>query len=484
MKMLIWTSSLLISAPALAQQAAPKMTIVSVPKGGCRPVTILDPQNSGADKMVEMGCVDGAGNLLPAPVKAGNPAMKTDHYGIVDQHGSTTVGRLDASWSGTHTTPYFANSIEVDEEGSGAASGPERAAYGLGIRNFKKNWQTRARPGEIDGLSLVLRQGEGDVAAILTNVGVRNGFGAAMEGITSSMNPQAVPQKAVRIQAGVVNDRSGGEFGYVASAEVGTNRVGIQVQESPAPLSGSWIYAYANERRGSGYNYLVRAKDGAIRLGYDGAATWLARNPTNRSLDILRYDESAVERVRDSSHSILGDLAIGTLSTPDARLDVEAAGPTPLIARLRGESDVAFQVQRHSADNLASTIDIGKARGNAAAPAAIQAGDPLGSLRFQGYSGSSLATGAQFQAVAVAATPSALNMETEVVAYAAGPRSAKLSEVFRYGVAGGIKQIVSTSVTPDIDRQMAFELTNDTTLTIKVRGKDGVMRKAVLTLAP
>lgn len=39
------------------------------------------------------------------------------------------------------------------------------------------------------------------------------------------------------------------------------------------------------------------------------------------------------------------------------------------------------------------------------------------------------------------------------------------------------------SVTPTVNAQMAFELTNDTTLTIRVKGTDGVVRSATITLA-
>jgi hypothetical protein len=39
------------------------------------------------------------------------------------------------------------------------------------------------------------------------------------------------------------------------------------------------------------------------------------------------------------------------------------------------------------------------------------------------------------------------------------------------------------SVTPVWNNQMSFQLTNDTTLVIKVKGNDGVVRSATLTLA-
>jgi hypothetical protein len=42
---------------------------------------------------------------------------------------------------------------------------------------------------------------------------------------------------------------------------------------------------------------------------------------------------------------------------------------------------------------------------------------------------------------------------------------------------------VKTSTTPSFNQNMVFELTSNTTLTIKVRGTDGTVRSATLTLA-
>jgi len=41
----------------------------------------------------------------------------------------------------------------------------------------------------------------------------------------------------------------------------------------------------------------------------------------------------------------------------------------------------------------------------------------------------------------------------------------------------------STSVTPTINGQVVFELTSDTTLTIKVKGSDGTVRSGTITLS-
>jgi hypothetical protein len=42
---------------------------------------------------------------------------------------------------------------------------------------------------------------------------------------------------------------------------------------------------------------------------------------------------------------------------------------------------------------------------------------------------------------------------------------------------------LTASTSPELNSQMSFELTNDTTLTIRVRGSDGVVRTGIVTLS-
>ncbi|MDO9106145.1 MAG: hypothetical protein Q7U57_14420 [Methylovulum sp.] len=42
---------------------------------------------------------------------------------------------------------------------------------------------------------------------------------------------------------------------------------------------------------------------------------------------------------------------------------------------------------------------------------------------------------------------------------------------------------LSASVTPQLNTEMKFELTSNTSLTVKVKGTDGTVRSVILTLA-
>ena len=53
---------------------------------------------------------------------------------------------------------------------------------------------------------------------------------------------------------------------------------------------------------------------------------------------------------------------------------------------------------------------------------------------------------------------------------------------FKQGFINDLRLKPSASVTPSVNGELAFELTNDTTLKLKVKGSDGVVRSATLTL--
>jgi hypothetical protein len=59
------------------------------------------------------------------------------------------------------------------------------------------------------------------------------------------------------------------------------------------------------------------------------------------------------------------------------------------------------------------------------------------------------------------------------------------STSFRWSNLHSINAILypPSSVTPTVNGSMTFELTNDTTLKIKVKGSDGTVRSTTLTLA-
>ena len=64
----------------------------------------------------------------------------------------------------------------------------------------------------------------------------------------------------------------------------------------------------------------------------------------------------------------------------------------------------------------------------------------------------------------------------------------RLSLVAPEGMVGNTTEVVATTAVrssnaPTINSTMVFELTSNTSLTIKVKGTDGTVRSAVLTLA-
>ncbi|KQM18291.1 hypothetical protein ASE49_08690 [Novosphingobium sp. Leaf2] len=91
----------------------------------------------------------------------------------------------------------------------------------MSLVNTRPDWRHSDLAGESDGLSIFVRQGKGDTAAMLSNVGVRHGFAATLESYTFSADAEGRPIRAVRTQLGVVNPRDGGEFGLLVQASEG-----------------------------------------------------------------------------------------------------------------------------------------------------------------------------------------------------------------------------------------------------------------------
>ncbi|GGE87439.1 hypothetical protein [Sphingomonas prati] len=166
---------------------------------------------------------------MPRVVAAtGGPSIGALAYGQPsDPIGSMTETRLHYRWTGTHAVPWFGQTIEVEEEGSGVAQGPARAAYGLGVNVTKRDWLTSRVPGEIDGTNVMARNGVGDVAGHLVNVGTRAGFAAVLEGVSYAFDARGLPVRGVRTLLGVNAPETpggdGSERGVATLADKGDN---------------------------------------------------------------------------------------------------------------------------------------------------------------------------------------------------------------------------------------------------------------------
>ena len=98
---------------------------------------------------------------------------------------------------------------------------PQSASYGLSVVGMRPKWNVSDLTGEMNGISVLLRQANGDTAGYLSNIGVRSGFAATLESYTFSSDAKGAPLSGVRTQLGVVNSRDGGAYGLVVSGTEG-----------------------------------------------------------------------------------------------------------------------------------------------------------------------------------------------------------------------------------------------------------------------
>lgn len=195
-------------------------------------------------------------------ISLSNPEFPATQFSTADV---LTTRRLAAAFTGTHAVQWFVNSIEMLEEGSGAASGPQRAAYPLGISAIKKNWVTSTIAGEMDGISIVGRQGTGDFCCILGNVITRSGFGAFAEASTYNGDVAGAPNRGINVQIGVCNSRDGGEYGFTANALLGSNlSAGLRVADGP---SSNFSYAVQYVNAAGTQMFGVKGITGAVEIG-------------------------------------------------------------------------------------------------------------------------------------------------------------------------------------------------------------------------
>lgn len=198
-----------------------------------------------------------------------------------DGTGATTPLRDCIVFSGNRKAAQIGRTIEVSDAARGPSSGPgistaASGSYALSLVNIRPGWPKSALTGEADGVSIFVRQTKGDTAAILTNVGVRDGFATTLESHSFAANDQGQPVRGVRTQLGVVNPRDGGEYGLVLQASEG-NKLSAGLRIASLNKANWKNYFELIDPDGNAAMY-VRADNGAM-IGQDIAP---ASDLTNR----------------------------------------------------------------------------------------------------------------------------------------------------------------------------------------------------------
>lgn len=176
-------------------------------------------------------------------MQASNPLITGGLLGEGDATSQST--HLDSvTLSGKRTKAVIARSIAINDNQVGPESGasnptPQSASYGLSITGNRPNWHRSALTGEMNGISVLLRQARSDTAALLTNVGVQHGFAATIESVTFAADLQGAPARGVNTQLGVANSRDNAFYGLVVQSAYGANLPGAGIRISSIPGT-SW----------------------------------------------------------------------------------------------------------------------------------------------------------------------------------------------------------------------------------------------------
>jgi hypothetical protein len=156
--------------------------------------------------------------------------------------------------AGNHTTydnSAFSVSSAVVGNGNNA---PADYDNGVNISVIKQNWDTSTVQGGINGLNIVVRQGTDDTDGITENIGVVNGYGAGIEGVTESFagsGSQTVLQQ-VDYQLGEIETGATGGAnadGLNLNANVGTLNTGLLIQSN---AGAGWTNAISVSGNGAG----------------------------------------------------------------------------------------------------------------------------------------------------------------------------------------------------------------------------------------
>jgi len=148
-------------------------------------------------------------------------------------------GGISVTDNSTHAgVGHTAYSFSSSPLGTGAI-GAVNADFGFTVSLLKQNFgSVNAHAGELDGGYFVVRNdgSNSDTTGFLVDVGNYGiGFNAAFESNTNAISGNAVVQ-AVDNQAGVVDTRTGNQYGYVVQKTIGTGGVAYYAAQD----QGQW----------------------------------------------------------------------------------------------------------------------------------------------------------------------------------------------------------------------------------------------------
>lgn len=291
------------------------------------------------------------------------PDVNLSAFGEVPSSAWSTAKLLRYQNNTTHSgAGQSAFAIESRPVGSGT-NGPTSADYGQTISVAKKDFDTTSVVGEIDGLTIGIRQGgaASDACAILANVATYGtGFMGAMESSTSAVTAGVITQ-GVRAQVGIVDNLLGNQYGVAVIKDFGVNSGdGYYVGDGAAGAS------FANAFR---VNYLARdvykvSAYGEIRLTTaTGAALTKTIYNNAGSLVVLNNAESAqILALTDAGNfSVAGTLAsVGALTVPSATVG-GAVSAVSLVATGPGGAGTVSATGAITGASVTATGNVGGA---------------------------------------------------------------------------------------------------------------------------
>jgi hypothetical protein len=231
----------------------------------------------------------------------------TTFPGVTTDRSDLSISQAN---SGSHTTTSSsAFSVSSAVAGSGI-NGPSFADYGATISVIKNNFLTSSTLGEIDGLTIITRQGQDDTAGILVNAGGVAGYMSVLEGATNQFQATTgTILKGMDVQLGYIETGLTGTSdsgGLALNAQTGTLNTGLLIQSGSGAGWNNAIAVGANS--GAGQTFALTPA-GNMTLGSPGSQKTL-RVLTN-IFNILNNAQSSQLLTLDDS----GNLGVGASIT-------------------------------------------------------------------------------------------------------------------------------------------------------------------------
>lgn len=224
---------------------------------------------------------------------------------------------------------------------------------------------------------------------------------------------------------------------------------------------------------GSDYNLRVERSSGA-----NGASTifhvgtGLFRIQANDAAPLAFYTNST-DRLRITSG---GQVLVGTSASLTG-----ISGSTNLVVAGQGANG-AIATASYANDNSPAYFTLAKSRGvGINSQATVSVGDELGRIQFMGSDGTTLVLASAISSY-VEGTPSSGNVGAGI-SFRTRNAANSFAERVRIDKEGNLVKNLTATAPTLANGQMVFTLTSNTNLRISVRGTDGVLRTANITLS-